>query len=227
VLREALRLVRERRLDPGFRRFALASLAASLVLVTASAAASGRGAGSWLEFAEKLSTVTALVATNNVGLKQLATFTSERPEPEPVDGRALVTQASMEALQAKIFAERRLQYLGALAVFLALFFRASRTALDWEAAAMGSTLMLVLTTPASYYLSFVLSAAMLATRRPRIGMALMLTLAAWCLGFASIGRGPLPFVFSSAVGLLFFLYVLVELQLAPAPPAAPERPTAR
>ena len=58
---------------------------------------------------------------------------------------------------------------------------------------MGATLILVLTMPAAYYLSFVLAAAMLATRRPRIGIELMLALLGWnlaCLLYSERPRGP-------------------------------------
>ena len=181
------------------------------------AAAAGRGVGVYVEFSQKISGMAAFVARNNLGLKHMLSYTSETPDAELVEGRPIVRQQSIQELKRKTLAKRRFLYLGGIAIFLALFWRAARTAQDWEAAAMGATLMLVLMTPANYYLGFVLAAALLATRRPRIGIALMGALAGWGLAFIEYGREPMAYVLSSAIGLVFFLYVLLEMQAAPTP----------
>jgi hypothetical protein len=83
---------------------------------------------------------------------------------------------------------------------------------------MGATLIPVLTMPAAYYLSYVLATAMLATRRPRIGIALMAALLGWNLA-ALAYPNPTGYMISSSIGLAFLLSVLLEMQKAPS--AAP------
>ncbi len=212
--------LRDRRFDPGLRRFVAGALIAGFVLAIGGAATSGRGPGVYLEFWQKISGMTTFVAMNSLGLKHLLSYTHERPEPELLDGVWTVPQERIQEMKRETLAKRRILYFAAIALFLGLFWRASRTALDWEAAAMGATLMPVLTTPGSYYSSFVMAAAMLATRRPRVGMALMAVLVAWSLAIVEHGREPMAFVSSSAIGLGFLLYVLIEMQWAPAPEPA-------
>ena len=123
---------------------------------------------------------------------------------------------AIQKLRRERLAEHRILYWGVMAGFLALFWRASRSAQDWEAAAMGAALIPVLTMPAAYYLSFVLATALLATRRPRIGIELMLALVGWNLAHwfhPDLAKG---YLISSAIGLAFFLAVLLEMQRAPA-----------
>jgi len=216
ALRQLRLWLRSGSLDPGFRRFAVSALITGLVLGVGAAAAAGRGPGVYLEFARRISAVTAFVPNNGFGLKHLLSRTTGRPKPEMIDGVLTVSMHSIQKLRNEALAKRWPLYFGAIAVFLALFWRASRTAQDWEAAAMGATLIPVLTMPASYYLSFVLATAMLATRRPRIGIELMIALIGWNLAiehYPGVARG---YVISSAIGLAFFLIVLLEMQKAPA-----------
>ena len=55
---------------------------------------------------------------------------------------------------------------------------------------MGAAAIPVLTMPGSYYLGFVVMGAALATRRPRIGLALLLATAGWAICVVAV-RGPL------------------------------------
>ena len=223
VLRELRLWLRSRSLAPGFRRFVVSALLTALVGVTAAAAVSGRGPGVYREFWGRLSALTAFVPNNGFGLRHLLSFNhGAKPEPELVDGVITVRMASVQKLRNQAFADRRVLYWGVIAGFLALFWRAIKNAQDWEAAALGAALMPVLTMPAAYYLSFILATALLAARRPRIGSELMLTLLGWNLTYLlypNLWRG---YVICSAIGLVFFLVVLLEMQRAPAaePPPA-------
>ncbi|MEO1935619.1 MAG: hypothetical protein ABGX04_12650, partial [Myxococcales bacterium] len=60
-----------------------------------------------------------------------------------------------------------------LCIFLALFWRALRNTEDWEAAALGACLIPILTAPTNYYYSFFIPVALLASRRPTIGLVLL------------------------------------------------------
>jgi hypothetical protein len=217
VLRELRLWLRSRTLSPGFRRFMVSAFLTGLVLVTAAAAVSGRGPGVYREFWSRISVLTAFVPNNGFGLRHLLSFKpGAKPQPEAVDGVLTVRTASVQKLRSQTLADRRLLYWGAMAVYLALFWRAMKNARDWEAAALGAALIPVLTMPAAYYLSFVLATALLAERRPRIGVELMLTLLGWNLAYLwypNLWRG---YAICSAVGLVFFLAVLLEMQRAPA-----------
>jgi hypothetical protein len=216
VLRELRLWLRSRTLPPGFRRFLVSALLTALVLVPAAAAVSGRGPGVYREFWERISALTAFVPNNGFGLRHLLSFTTVRPTPELVDGVLTRRIASVQKLRDQALAERRVLYWGVMAGFLALFWRAVKHARDWEAAALGAALIPVLTMPAAYYLSFVLATALLAERRPRIGVELMLALLGWNLAYLlhpTLWRG---YVICSAIGLAFFLVVLLEMQRAPA-----------
>ncbi len=215
ALRQLRLWLRNRTLEPGFRRFLVSSLVTALVLVTGAAFAAGRGPGIYLEFSRRISALTDFVPNNGFGLRHMLSYTTETPKPELIDGVLTLRMASIQKLRRETLEGRRLLYWGAMAGFLALFWRASRSAQDWEAAAMGAALIPVLTMPAGYYLSFVLATAMLATRRPRIGIELMLALLSWNLAHLFC-RGPMRPVVSSAIGLVFFLAVLLEMQRAPA-----------
>jgi len=216
VLRQLRLWLRSGSLDPGFRRFSVTALITGLVLVIGAAAAAGRGPGVYLEFSRRISALNAFVPDNGFGLRHLLSYTSERPKPELIDGVRTFRIQSVQKLRSEALAGRRVLYFGAMAGFLALFWRASRTAQDWEAAAMGAALIPVLTMPASYYLSFVLATAMLATRRPRIGIELMVALVGWNLAFQLYPGITKAHLLSSAIGLVFFLIVLLEMQREPA-----------
>jgi hypothetical protein len=217
ALRELRLWLRTRTLAPGFRRFLVSALLTALVLATAAAAVSGRGPGVYREFWGRISALTAFVPDNAFGLRHLLSFTpGKRPAPEVVDGLLTVRMASVQKLRSQALADRRLLHWGVMAVFLALFWRAIQSARDWEAAALGAALIPVLTMPAAYYLSFVLATALLAERRPRIGTWLMLTMLSWNLTYLlypNLWRG---YLICSAIGLVFFLVVLLEMQRAPA-----------
>ena len=218
VLRELRLWLRSRTLTPGFRRFVVSALLTALVLVTAAAAVAGRGPGVYREFWGRLSALTAFVPNNGFGLRHLLSYPTAKPKPELVDGVLTVRMESVQKLRDQALAERRVLYWSVMAGFLALFWRAMKHAQDWEAAALGAALMPVLTMPAAYYLSFVVATALLASRRPRIGVELMLALLGWNLAYLRYPTLLRGYLICDAIGLVFFLVVLLEMQRAPAEP---------
>jgi hypothetical protein len=223
ALRQLRLWLRSGSLDPGFRRFVVSASITALALLIGGAAAAGRGPGVYLEFSRRISALTEFVPNNAFGLRHLLSQTSEWPKPELVDGMLTVRMTTVQRLRREALEGRRILYFGAIAGFLALFWRASRSAQDWEAAAMGAALIPVLTMPAAYYLSFVLATVLLATRRPRIGIELMLALVGWNLTALRYPDLVWGYLIASAIGLAFFLIVLLEMQRAPvARPAGSE-----
>jgi hypothetical protein len=225
ALRQLRSWLGSRSLDPGFRRFLVSALITGLVLVVGGAAAAGRGAGVYREFSRRIVVMTDFIPNNAIGLRHLLSQTTERPQPEVVDGVRTLRMATAQKLRREALERRRIAYFGAMACFLALFWRACRTAQDWEAAALGAALIPALTMPAAYYLSFVLAAALLATRRPRIGVELVLALIGWNLAALIYPEQPRGYAIMSAImsaiTLAFFLAVLLEMQRAPGARPAP------
>ena len=76
---------------------------------------------------------------------------------------------------------------------------------------MGFTLIPILSQPTNYYFPFVLSAALLATRRPRIGVILLLACIAWGLNglyfYGEVGE----FTLASLISVILSLLVVREM----------------
>jgi hypothetical protein len=237
-LRAVRRAAGERVIEPAFLRFACGALAAALVLIPAGVAMSGRGPRVYLEFAENLKAMTEFTPLNGLGLRYLLQYGEEIPPPE-VLARASSQEEAVQLNKLRLLESRRWLYWGALGAFAWLFWRATRPdppaasaatvarLEDWEAMAMGSTLIPILTMPGSYYVGFVIAGALLATRRPRIGVALLALTTAFAASLVAAPQSPRPFAWSSAALLVYGAWVLVELQLpvaaqpqAAAPPVA-------
>jgi hypothetical protein len=216
------RLLRERRLERRFVRFASGAALAACVLAGAGTAVAGRGVGVWREFAANLAAMTAFTPRNGLGLEYLLAFTKTPPAGVVVPDDPEALETVIQDTKRATLASRRWLYYAALAGFAALFVRAAWAdpgRLEaWEAIAMGAFLIPVLTMPASYYFGFALAAAPLATRRPRIGSALLIAVLGSSLGIAGWGTGATAFAVSSFALLVCCAWTLLELQL-PVDPA--------
>jgi hypothetical protein len=209
LLRSARRALATRRLPEGARRFAAGAGVALGVLVVAGFAIPGRGLGVYAEFSEKISRFAEAPGLNKVGLPALAGFllgeTGERTGEAPAWAVAAVRGGQ----------------LALVAALLVLAWRALARAEPWEGAALGFVLVPFLTQPANYYYSLVLPAALLATRRPRIGLALFATTLLWGGAGLVYYGGPRSldareFATESLIAVLFCLFVAREMTL-PAP----------
>jgi len=159
-----------------------------------------------------------LTGQNSVGLRPLLSYSSRMPVPVLVEGQLVYTDSGFQEWLKRTFASRWWIYYPFVLGFLVLHFFALRRARDWEAACMGFVLILVLTQAPSYYMTCTVAAALLGTARPRIAMGLLATLAVWCAINLTWVDTRFGFAASSAVGLVFALYVLVEmLRTAPEP----------
>jgi hypothetical protein len=200
-------LVRTRAISPATRRFVGASALTAAVLVAASVPVSGRELGVWPEFADKISRFAEHGAVNKMGLGVVA----QALERVLSGGdRAGGPAAGSGALGAAIQAARLL----VVALGLFGFWRALAHAEDWEAAALGMTLVPLLTDPTNYYFSFVLAALFLALRRPRIGVVLFLACIAWSANGLVFYRRDVEFVGASLVALALSFAILREMTRA-------------
>jgi hypothetical protein len=93
----------------------------------------------------------------------------------------------------------------------------------WEAAAMGAVLIPFVTMPGSYYLGFVLVGALLAVRRPRIALALLVASAAWAVALVLYGSRAIAYAASSWILIAYSLWMLGELAFAEPKPATEAR----
>jgi hypothetical protein len=217
ALQQLRRLLRERRLERRLVRFAAGAALAGCALAVAGTVAAGRGVGVWREFGENLAAMTAFTPRNGLGLEYLLAFTRTPPAGVVVPDDPQALETVIQDTKRATLASRRWLYYGALAGFAALFVRA--TWIDpgrleaWEAIAMGAFLIPVLTMPASYYFGFTLAAAPLATRRPRIGSALLVAVLGSSLGIAGWQTRSPAFAISSFALLVGCAWTLLELQL--------------
>jgi hypothetical protein len=208
-------------LDRSFVDFVAAGIAASLVLIGAATWVGGRGYSAHVEFASNVTAFSDLTGQNSVGLRPLLSYSSRMPVPVLVDGELIYTDSGFQDRLKRTFASRWWIYYPVVLGFLGLYYLALRRARDWEAACMGFVLILVLTQAPSYYMTCTVAAALLGTARPRIAMALFATLAVWCAINLAWVDTTFGFAASSAVGLVFALYVLIEM-LRASPESEPD-----
>ena len=149
-----------------------------LLLLAVGAFGTGRGPGAYLEFQQKVSGLLGQPGLNKVGLSALAgdlVYRATTREVIDPKGRSVklfkpapVTVAAVRVVQGLL-----------VLIGLAAFWRALPRTTDAEAAMLALLLLPLLTSPANYYYSFVIAAAMLARRRPWAGVVLSLTVLAW------------------------------------------------
>ena len=89
---------------------------------------------------------------------------------------------------------------------------------------MGAAAIPVLTMPGSYYLGFIVMGAPLATRRPRIALALLLATVGWAVCVIQFPGRALGYATSSWILIAYSLWMLVELWI-PAAQTAANSPT--
>ena len=93
--------------------------------------------------------------------------------------------------------------------------RALRSAESWEAAALGFALIPILSGPSGYYFHFSILAAVLAVRRPWIGVWLLLACLAWLvngMNWRGIGH---QFTVAASISLCLSTAVLVAMNRPP------------
>lgn len=204
-------LGRTRALSPATRRFAVASALGAAALVAASVPVSGRGLGVYPEFVHKITSFAERAAPNKMGLGVVAQELEKRLVKPARAGEAAAPAS--DVLRVAITALRLL----VVALGLFAFWKALSNAEDWEAAALGMTLVPLLTDPTNYYYSFVLAGLFLAIRRPRIGLVLFLACIAWCTNGLLFYRESVEFLGASLVALALSFAILREMARPPEP----------
>ncbi len=128
---------------------------------------------------------------------------------------SITNQMGLQVLTQWIFPENHWAAMGVrvpvLCIFLALFWRALRNTEDWEAAALGACLIPILTAPTNYYYSFFIPVALLASRRPTIGLVLLGAATAWNLNGLAFYQDYDEYRWASAIAIATSFLVLVEV----------------
>lgn len=206
------RLLRSRRLAPEAPRvFAGAALALAL-LVPASVAYTG-GPSSYGEFASKIGRFSGFAGVNMIGLGSAAN--------EVVLWQNGYFERGQWSRAVRVYvrgnpAYQALRY-GALALFLGLFALALlRTETGWEAAALGFLAVPMLSMPPNYYYGFSLAAALLALRRPALGVVLLLAVFAWSLALQLIPAQQARFLGGASFVAVAFCFAAI-LAMLPRP----------
>jgi len=218
--RELAHWTRKRRASPELWRFVTGAGLATLLVLGLATWVSGRGVGAWREFSENTRGMLSFTPKNALGLDYALSFTMV-PPPEGLGESETERGEIIQSYRRRTLEARAPWRIASLALFGVLFaaamWRGVGRAPDgsarleaWEATALGAAAIPFLTMPGSYYLGFVLAAALLARRRWRIGAALLLACAAWSFCLASYEGRALAFAASSWVLLALSLWMLAE-----------------
>ncbi len=202
----ARELLRTRKLPAAAIRFVAGSAALAALLVGASLLTFERGPALYAEFAEKMRRFQGVEANNKVGLPVVLAALERAAPQEPIAGSQVTRTARWASTGVRI--------LGWLLIgsALLLYWRALRFCAPWEAALLAFALIPVLSQPTNYYYAFVLCGVLLAERRPRIGLWVVVASAAWAVGGLLLYREVLSYLLASGVALALSAVVLLEMQ---------------
>jgi hypothetical protein len=206
--------------------FAGGAIAAVVVTVALATAVAGRGVGAWREFGDNTRGMLSFMPRNALGLDYALSFTTV-PPPEGLGRNETERGEIIQSYRERTLAARAPWRWAGLAVFGALFAAAAWRGAGrdrdgalrlepWEAASLGAGAIPFLTVAGSYYVGFVLVGGLLATRRWRIGAALLAACAAWSICLTVYGVRAIAFASSSWVLVAYALWMLAELAWAPA-----------
>jgi hypothetical protein len=148
----------------------------------------GLPASAYPDFATKIFDFSSLAITNQVGLSVLSqSMFSEYPLPAFLFRALTIT------------------------IFLGLAWRALRRCEDWEAAALGACLIPLLVSPTNYYFSFFLATALLASRRPGVGVILLAAAVAWNVNGLVFYQQYDEYLWASVIAVITSFLVVLEM----------------
>lgn len=226
VLRMLWILYRERRLDPAaVRTLAGAALVAAL-LVPVSAKVAG-GWAAWPEFFRNTKKQTASPMTNHVGLRTVLAFQWEARQKVTYDPRDVDPYRSFREARTKAFQGHILVFATLVLGYLALLlFALRREKHEWVWAVFGFGVIPMGVELTCYYYSFLMVAAFLWERRPRIAIGLMLLSALGQIVTLGTYFYDIRFYFHSVLVIAFIVWAAWDYsRSAPLPETEAPAPT--
>ncbi len=182
-LQAAGTMLRQRRLwlSPAHRRLLLGGLLALATLLPLSALNSG-DFSAWLQFAENSRVLLDTPPRNNVGLRTVLSYDHEAPSRVTRDTRLADPYAPWKRSREETFARHRLLFGALVAGFVLLLAAAVRGQPEWVAVVLGAGLVPVAAELTCYYSAILVVFALLWSRHPPAGAALVgLSAAGWLL----------------------------------------------
>ncbi|MBI3541035.1 MAG: hypothetical protein HY073_02720 [Deltaproteobacteria bacterium] len=201
-----------KKLSTPHKRFAVGVVAGGMTLFLLSLPGSGGGIGAYQGFLKTISTHMSTPLTNHMGLKTLVAFRpSTKAERTIANGRDDPFEVwKME--RRKAFQSTKPLFWLIIATVFFFFWKGARNAEDWEVAAFGFILIPMMTELTCYYYSFVVAGALMASKRPRLSLALMATTLAWLAAEFYWDWFDVKYTYESLVAILLCFYVLWEMQ---------------
>jgi hypothetical protein len=182
-LQAAGAMLRQRRLllSAAHRRLLLGGLLALATVLPLSALGSG-GFGAWLQFAENSRVLLGTPLRNHVGLRTVLSYDHEAPSRVTRDTRLADPYAPWKRAREQTFARHRLLFGALVAGFALLLAAAVRGQPEWVAVVLGAGLIPIATELTCYYSAILAAFALLWSRHPPAGAALVgLSAAGWLL----------------------------------------------
>lgn len=194
--------LRTKKILPKHYGFAAGAGATFLIVFGLAAWVSGQGLSVYQDFILKLGAFATVPISNDIGL-------------------GVATEWIFPASNT---ASGLLRFTGVCA-FLALFWRAVGRIEDWEAAAAGTLLVPILTSPTNYYFSFFAIAALTAAHRPRIGLIVLITGLLWNLNGLLLYQQHSEFYWASIIAVASCFAIIIELAKSNEEPDASTQPS--
>jgi hypothetical protein len=220
-LQAAGAMLRGRRpwLSAAHRRLLLGGLLALVTVLPLSALDSG-GFGAWLQFAENSRVLLGTPLRNNLGLRTVLSYDREAPSRVMRDQRLPDPYATWKQAREQTFARHRLLFGALVGGFVLLLAAAVRGQPEWVAVVLGAGLVPVAAELTCYYSVVLVAFALLWSRYPPAGAALVgLSAAGWLLTERFLFYDEI-FTWISLATLGFVLFATLWVwRAAPAEPA--------
>lgn len=201
-------------LSPELRCFLIGSLVSGILLFGVSLIGTGKGFDAYRGFTRTMLTHMGTPLTNNMGLKTVVAFRPDKRAEKMHNSRKIDPFEDWKSERREIFNTMKPLFLFLILAFFFLFWRAvTQPQIEiWEAAALGFTLIPMTNELTCYYYSFVVAGAFLATKRPQLGLILLLTNLAWTMCEFFWGWFDVKYTYASLVAVMMCFYFVMEMR---------------
>lgn len=207
----------QKKLSPFNRRFVMGTVISGIFLLTASLLGTGGGLEAYKDFTHTMQVHMSTPLTNDMGFKTLVGYRPSTKAERMYNAHRLDPFEIWKIERRKAFNASRIFYALAIVGFFGLFWRAVKSSEMWEAAALGFTLIIMLNELTCYYYSFMVAGALIGSKRPRLGLGLLIANLAWLICEFYWNWFDVKYTYASLVGVLISLYFVIEMGRRPLP----------